>query len=65
MADHAEITTEDMIACVKREIAMREKVYPGRVAAGRMTHEGAQIEIRRMQAIQRVLEDRLIGERLL
>lgn len=45
------ITTEDKIAALKREIAMRMVVYPGRVSQGKMKQDKADFEIRVMQEI--------------
>lgn len=47
----------DQIACVKRELALRQAVYQKRVGAGRMTQEQADLEISRMKAVLRTLED--------
>jgi hypothetical protein len=44
------------IACVKREIKMRERVYPRWVADGRMTQQLADREIELMKAVLRRLE---------
>lgn len=63
--DLSDITTEVMIACIKRELALRERVYPGFINKGRMTHEGAQVEIRRMRAVLKVLLERQRVEGLL
>lgn len=44
--------TRDMKhACIKRELHMRGRVYPHRVAEGRMTQADADREIAVMQAI--------------
>ncbi|HUC70346.1 MAG TPA: hypothetical protein VMS01_04060 [Stellaceae bacterium] len=39
------------IACVKREIALRERVYPKWVAGGRMKQEAADRELTTMRAV--------------
>lgn len=44
------------IACVKREIAMRERVYPKWIAAGRMKAEMAEREIDTMRGVLETLE---------
>ena len=44
-------TLDEQIACVEREIAMRERVYPGWVRAGRMTQQKADREIETMRAV--------------
>jgi len=48
------ITWDDKIACLKREIAMRERVYAKRVDTGMMRQDKADREISIMEAI---LED--------
>lgn len=60
--DLSDVTTADMVASVKRELAMRERVYPNWVASGRMKHEGAQVEMRRMRAVLKVLLERQAAE---
>lgn len=50
-----EPTMDEMIACVEREIAMREKVYPRRIAQGMMKLERADREIEIMKAVSRTL----------
>jgi hypothetical protein len=49
-----EITAARKLKCVERELAMRQRVYPGWVLKGRMTADQARGEIAVMQAI---LED--------
>ncbi len=46
-----EATTAEKIACLKREVAMRENVYPKWVASGRMTQVNADREIRVLKAV--------------
>jgi len=46
-----EITLAEQIAAVRREIAMRERVYPKWVASGRMTQVKAEHEIAAMRAV--------------
>jgi hypothetical protein len=48
------ITREDKIACIKREIEMRHKVYPRWISSGKMTMEKASREI---EVMQQILED--------
>lgn len=50
------ITLDQQIACVRREIGMRERVYPKWVGAGRMKKETASHEISAMTAVLRTLE---------
>lgn len=51
-----DIPLADQIACVKREVQMRRIVYPGRIAAKRMTQATADKEVARMEAVLRTLE---------
>ena len=39
------------LACIEREIKMRERVYPRWVAAGKMSQEKADLELEVMRAI--------------
>lgn len=50
------VALADQIACVKREIAMRRKVYPRWVADGRMTQAKADRETAIMEAVLTTLE---------
>lgn len=49
-------TIDQMIACVKREVSMRERVYPRWIEAGRMTPEKADAELNTMRAVLKKLE---------
>ena len=51
-------TTEDLIACVEREITMRKKVYPRWVEQRKMKADKADWEIAAMEEIARVLRAR-------
>ncbi len=51
-----QIPLKDQIACVKREIAMRSRVYPKRIAMDFMSPVEASIEIARMTAVLCTLE---------
>ena len=53
------VTLERQIACVRRELTMRRKVYPKWIAGGRMTQEQAQEQISTMEAVQATLEQLL------
>lgn len=44
------------IACVKREIALRERVYPKWIAAGRLSQKIADNELSAMRAVLATLE---------
>jgi hypothetical protein len=56
------ITTADKLACAKRELALRQNVYPRWVEQKRMSGDRAAREIALMQAIVRDYEDALIEE---
>ena len=45
------ISTEEKIAALEREIAMRRRVYPNRVAEKKMTQQKADYELRVMEQI--------------
>lgn len=47
----ATVNHDAMIACARRELAMRKNVYPKWVASGRMKQDAADKEIAAMQAI--------------
>jgi hypothetical protein len=51
-----EIPIADQIRCVRREIAMREAVYPRRVAIKKMKQETADHELAAMRAVLATLE---------
>ena len=53
--DVSDVTLDDMIACVSRELRMREGVYPKWVASGRMRQSAADLELRRMRAVFKAL----------
>lgn len=44
------------IACVRREIAMRERVYPSFIARGKMKAGAAEYELRAMRDVLATLE---------
>ncbi len=46
-----EVTNDDKIKCLKREVAMRERVYPKWVQSGRMKQAEADKEIRVLKAV--------------
>ncbi len=50
------IPLPDQIDCVKREIGMRERVYPTWVQRRRMSQEQAERELSRMRAVLQTLE---------
>lgn len=47
----------EMIECIEREIKMREWVYPGRVAAKKMSQKKADTEMAMMRAVLLTLEE--------
>lgn len=49
------VTLEQQIACLRRELALRERVYPKWVASGRMTPVGADRELDAMRAALQTL----------
>ena len=51
MTDLLPVTLEEEIICVRREIGMRERVYPGWVRAGRMKQDRADREIEVMKSV--------------
>lgn len=55
-SDRREIPLADQIACVRREIGMRERVYPKWVAAGRIKPDSADRELATMRAVLATLE---------
>jgi hypothetical protein len=63
--DHLEpFELEQLIKCVRRELAFRRAAYAKWVAAGRMKQDNADAEIRLMARVVEVLEG-LQQERLL
>lgn len=59
------VSLDDQIACVKREIGMRERVYPRWVEQGRMKAEAAAKETANMKAVLATLEEQAVKARLL
>lgn len=55
-------TIEEQISCVKREISMREKVYPRWVHAQKMSQHKADTELALMRAVLKTLERMLAGD---
>ncbi len=47
----------DQIACVKREIALRERLYPRWIVGGRLRRADAEREIATMKAVLETLAD--------
>ena len=59
------IALPEQIACVRREISMRERVYPRWVELGRMTQAKADQETEAMRAVLETLVAKEASERLL
>lgn len=57
------MSIEEQLAAVRREVAMRERVYPRWVEAGRMTAEKADHEIEAMKNVAATLQHLLDEER--
>ena len=51
----AVVPVSDQVACVAREIKMRERVYPRWVAAEKMTQAKADAELAAMRAVLETL----------
>jgi len=51
-----DISIDEQIACVRREIGMRERVYPTWVDRKRMSAKQAENELTRMRAVLATLE---------
>lgn len=51
------ITLDQQIKCVRREIALRERVYPKWVREGKKKPYDAAFEIAAMKAVLKTLED--------
>lgn len=57
MGDLFPVSREEMIAEVKREIAMRKRVYPLWVADGKLKQDRAARQIKIMEAVLQTLEE--------
>lgn len=51
-----DISIDDQIKCVERELALRRVVYPRRQALGKMTETTARLETTRMEAVLETLK---------
>ena len=51
------IPLEQRISCVKRELTLRRRCYPGWVASGRIKQHMADMEIATMEAVLETLEE--------
>jgi len=63
--DRQNVTEHDKMRCAERELALRRRVYPGRVRAGTMTEKMAEHEIKCMEAIVEDYRKICLGERLI
>ena len=54
-----EFTVDELVACVKREVAYRKKVYPRLVESGGMSERDKERQIGMMVAIMEKLEAEL------
>ena len=54
------ITITDAIKELKREIALRERVYPKWIASGRLNKELAEKQMARMKAALQFLEEKKV-----
>ncbi|TKD50550.1 hypothetical protein [Sphingomonas baiyangensis] len=59
------ITAEDKLEAIRREIAFRKRVYPRRVADGKMTQQLADRQIAIFEAIKDDMLVAVAAERLL
>lgn len=50
---------QDLVGCARRELAMRESVYPRWVGARKMTQDKADLELKLMGGIVAHLEEQL------
>lgn len=46
-----DVDLNDLLACCRRELALRQRVYPKWVAKGSMTEKKAEKEIEQMRAV--------------
>ena len=49
------VSLADMIECAEREIGFREKLYPRWIRENKLTQTLADLELRRMKSIYRLL----------
>ena len=47
-----EVTMQEMVDCINRELAFRSRVYPRWVRDGKMSQKAADMEMIRMQAVR-------------
>lgn len=51
-----DVPLERQVACVRREVSMRRRVYPRWVESGKMTQQEANRQIEAMEAVQATLQ---------
>lgn len=61
MAD--DVSLEQQVKCVERELRMRHQVFGRRVAAGKMKQEQMDREIREMQAVLKTVQRAATAEK--
>ena len=59
------VTLETQLACIRREIRMRENVYPRWIETGKMTANKANAELAAMRAVLETLVELQATTRLL
>lgn len=52
MSDPVKVPLHELVDAAQRELAMRHRVYPGRIKDGKMTETEAAVEINRMRALR-------------
>jgi len=57
MADLFGIRPEDALAEIDREIALRKRVYPKWISAGRLSYETADIQLKRLEAARTIVAE--------
>jgi hypothetical protein len=65
IGDLLPVSLEEQLACVRRELRLRRRVYERRIHTHRMTEEQAAREMRAMLAVEATLEALAQKERLL
>lgn len=63
MSDLLPPSLHEKIACLKREVAMRENAYPRWIKNGKMTQDKADYEIRIMRSILADYEEQRNGRK--
>lgn len=53
VALHPQYSVDDQLACLERELRLRKRVYPGRIANGRMSAAQARHELAVMESLVR------------